>query len=192
MMEHIPKFESFKYNELLINDTYEILEGKVSQEDLAEILNEGIFSFIKGIFSSPVKKRKLNKLGEELFLTKVELQKLEIEEDQVDKFRAELNPRSNDYRAADQKLKIADKAKETKIQALRDREENILSQMDSIGQESDILQKYVNKVKLEIRMRANDATIKLADAEVARVLKQLQKKDAKQVKSLDMEISKAV
>ena len=63
--------------------------------------------------------------------------------------------------------------------------------MDTIGEESDKLQKYVNKVKLEIRMRANDATIKLADDEMARVLKQLQKKDAKEVKQLDKDLVKA-
>lgn len=190
-MKQIPTFENFNYNKVLVNDTYEILEGKVSHDELAEILNEGIFSFIKGIFSNPKKKRELDKLGEELFKIKVELQKLEIEENDIDKFTADLKSGSDEYTAAQSKLKIADKAKAAKISALRKKEEIIIAKMDTIGEESDKLQKYVNKVKLEIRMRANDATIKLADDEMARVLKQLQKKDAKEVKQLDKDLVKA-
>ena len=63
--------------------------------------------------------------------------------------------------------------------------------MDAIGSKSDTLTKYVSKVKLEIRMRANDATIKLADKEMERVLKLIQKRDAKTVKTLDKELAKA-
>jgi len=189
-MNHIPTFENFE-NSLLVHDTYELLEGKVSHEELTEILNEGIFSFIKGIFSNPKKKKELDKLGEKLFKIKVELQKLEIEENDIDKFTSDLKSGTDEYTAAQSKLKIADKAKAIKIGALRKKEEILISQMDAIGKESDKLTKYVNKVKLEIRMRANDATIKLADAEMARVLKQLQKKDAKEVKTLDKELAKA-
>jgi hypothetical protein len=190
-MGHIPTFENFQHNALLINDTYEILEGKVSHEELTEILNEGIFSFIKGIFSNPRKKRDLDRFGEELFIVKVQLQKMEIEENELDRFKDDLKVGSDEYKAAEKKVKIADKAKAAKIQALRKKEEILISQMDAIGEESETLKKYVNKVKLEIRMRANDATIKLADDEMARVLKQLQKKDAKEVKTLDKELAKA-
>ncbi len=38
-MAHIPTFENFKQNRELINDTYQILEGKVSPEETNEILN---------------------------------------------------------------------------------------------------------------------------------------------------------
>lgn len=190
-MKQIPTFENFNYNKVLVNDTYEILEGKVSHDELNSILNEGIFSFIKGMFSNPKKKRELDKLGEELFKTKVELQKLEIEQNDIDKFTADLKSGSDEYTAAESKLKVADKAKAAKINALRKKEEIIIAKMDTIGEESDKLTKYVNKVKLEIRMRANDATIKLADDEMARVLKQLQKKDAKEVKQLDKQLVKA-
>lgn len=190
-MGHIPTFENFQHNALLINDTYEILEGKVSHEELTEILNEGLFSFIKGIFSNPRKKRDLDRFGEELFIVKVQLQKMEIEENELDRFKDDLKVGSDEYKAAEKKVNIADKAKAAKIQALRKKEEILISQMDAIGEESETLKKYVNKVKLEIRMRANDATIKLADDEMARVLKQLQKKDAKEVKTLDKELAKA-
>jgi hypothetical protein len=190
-MGHIPTFEKFQHNALLINDTYEILEGKVSHEELSEILNEGIFSFIKGLFSSPKKKRELDKLGEELFKIKVELTKLEIEEDQIDAFRDEVKSKDSDYSSDQSRIDVSDKAKAAKIKALKNKEEIIISKMDAIGQESDKLTKYVNKVKLEIRMRANDATITLADAEMTKVLKQLQKKDAKEIKTLDKELAKA-
>jgi hypothetical protein len=190
-MAHIPTFENFKQNRELINDTYQILEGKVSHEELTEILNEGIFSFIKGLFSNPKKKRELDKLGEELFKIKVELTKLEIEEDQIDSFRDEVKSKGSDYSTNQSRLDVSDKAKGAKIQALKNKEGIIISKMDAIGQESDKLTKYVNKVKLEIRMRANDATIKLADKEMARVLKQLQKKDAQEIKTLDKELAKA-
>ena len=190
-MGHIQTFEKFKHNALLINDTYEILEGKVSHDELYEILNEGLFSFIKGLFSNPKKKRELDKLGEELFKIKVELTKLEIEEDQIDAFRDEVKSKDSDYSSDQSRIDVSDKAKAAKIKALKNKEEIIISKMDAIGQESDKLTKYVNKVKLEIRMRANDATITLADAEMAKVLKQLQKKDAKEIKTLDKELAKA-
>lgn len=190
-MGSIPTFENFNHNSNLVNETYEILEGKVSHDELTEVLNEGIFSFIKGIFSNPKKKRDLNKLGEELFKIKVELTKLEIEEDQIDSFRDELKSKGSDYSSDQQKVDVVDKAKAAKINALKKKEEITISKMDVIGEESDKLTKYVNKVKLEIRMRANDATIKLADKEMARVLKQLQMKDAKEVKTLDKELVKA-
>ena len=190
-MGSIPTFENFNHNSNLVNETYEILEGKVSHDELTEVLNEGIFSFIKGIFSNPKKKRDLNKLGEELFKIKVELTKLEIEEDQIDSFRDELKSKGSDYSSDQQKVNVVDKAKAAKINALKKKEEITIAKMDAIGKESDKLTKYVNKVKLEIRMRANDATIKLADKEIARVLKQLQMKDAKEVKTLDKELVKA-
>ncbi len=190
-MSNIPTFENFNYNSNLVNETYEILEGKVSHNDLGEILNEGIFSFIKGIFSSPVKKRQLDKLGEELFKIKVQLQKMEIEEGDIDKLTQDLKSTADDYTSTKAKIDVADKAKKIKIEALRKKESVIIDKMDAIGNESDKLTKYVNKVKLEIRMRANDATIQLADKEMERVLKLIQKRDAKTVKSLDKELTKA-
>ena len=190
-MGQIPTFENFNYKNELVNDTYKILEGKVSHDELSEILNEGIFSFIKGIFSSPVKKRKLDKLGEELFKIKVQLQKMEIEEGDVDKLTQDLKAADADYTSTKAKIDVADKAKRIKIEALKKKESVVIDKMDAIGSESDKLTKYVNKVKLEIRMRANDATIQLADKEMERVLKLIQKRDAKEVKDLDKELAKA-
>ena len=63
--------------------------------------------------------------------------------------------------------------------------------MDNIAGDNQTLTKYVNKVKLEVRMKANEATIKIADDEMERILKKIQKKDAKEIKNLDKELSKA-
>ena len=63
--------------------------------------------------------------------------------------------------------------------------------MDTVAGDNQTLTKYVNKIKLEIRMKANDATIKMADAEMSRILKKMQKKDAKEIKVLDKELAKA-
>ena len=63
--------------------------------------------------------------------------------------------------------------------------------MDVVAGDNETLTKYVNKIKLEIRMKANEATIKLADAEMSRILNKLQKKDAKEIKTLDKELAKA-
>jgi uncharacterized FlaG/YvyC family protein len=60
--------------------------------------------------------------------------------------------------------------------------------MDVIGGTSDKLQKYVDKIKFEIRIKANDATIRIADDETERVLRELKARDIKAVKALDQEI----
>ena len=190
-MRHIPSFKDYNTSEQLVKETYVILEGKISYEDLNEVLNEGIFSFIKGIFSNPRDKRALDKLGEDLFKVKVELQKLEIEEGDIDKLTQDLKSDADDYTATKAKIDVADKAKNLKIDALRNKESVIIDKMDAIGSKSDKLTKYVSKVKLEIRMRANDATIQLADKEMERVLKLIKKRDAKTVKTLDKELAKA-
>ena len=116
---------------------------------------------------------------------------MEIEEGDIDKLTQDLKSTDNDYKATQAKVDVADKAKKIKIEALRKKESVIIDKMDAIGNESDKLTKYVNKVKLEIRMRANDATIQLADKEMERVLKLIQKRDAKEVKDLDKELAKA-
>ena len=188
-MKHVKLFEEFQYNPL-VNETYELLEGTVSHEDLNDILNEGIFSFIKGIFMNPFQKRKLKKLGDELFKAKVQIQKLEIEENDIDKMEDELKSKDSNY-SSDSSIQNAKNAEDKKLGALQNKEAIIIDQMDLVAGDNETLTKYVNKIKLEIRIKANDATIKLADAEMSRILNKLQKKDAKEVKTLDKELAKA-
>ena len=188
-MKHIKLFEEFQYKPL-VNETYELLEGSVSYEDLNDILNEGIFSFIKGIFMNPLQKRKLKKLGDELFKVKVQIQKLEIEENDIDKVEDELKSKDSNY-TSNPAIANAKTAEDKKAKALADKESIIIDKMDIVAGDNETLTKYVNKIKLEIRMKASEATIKLADDEMSRILNKLQKKDAKEIKTLDKELAKA-
>ena len=188
-MNNIPTFNEFK-NRRLVNETYDLLEGSVSYEDLNDVLNEGIFSFIKGIFMNPFQKRKLKKLGDELFKIKVQIQKLEIEENDIDRMEDELKSKDSNY-SSDSSIKNAKTAEDKKLKALQNKEAIIIDQMDTVAGDNQTLTKYVNNIKLEIRMKANDATIKMADAEMSRILNKMQKKDAKEIKVLDKELAKA-
>lgn len=191
-MEQIPTFERFNHN-IFVKETYELVKEHMSYNEVSELLNEGFFDFIKGMFSNPLQKRKLDKLGQDLLKTKIELMKLEIEEDSIDSFKAQLDTMKRgqtDYENASANVDIADKAKESKIKSLQDRESILVDQMDLIGSESEKLQKYVDKVKFEIRIKANDATIRTADREIQRVLKDLKTKDMKAARDLDKEINK--
>ncbi len=185
-MSKIHSYNEFS-NQELIKETYDILDGEVSMMELDEMLSEGIFSFIKGIFVNPGKKRKLKKLGDDLFKIKVEIQKQEIEENDVDKLEAELKSKDPNYDP--KKINMARDADNIKLKAKKEKEQIIIDKMDAIGGENDTLRKYVNKIKLEVRMKANDATIKLADDEMKRLLTKMKKKDAKQIQKLDVQLS---
>lgn len=188
-MSKIHSYNEFS-NQELIKETYDILEGDVSMLELDEMLSEGIFSFIKGIFVNPGKKRKLRKLGDELFKIKVQIQKMDIEQNDISKLEDELKSKDSNY-TSDPAVSVAANAEEKKKQALQNREGIIIDQMDAVAGENETLTKYINKVKLEVRMKANDATLKIADGEMERILKKIQKKDAKEVKTLDKELAKA-
>ena len=188
-MNNIPTFKEFN-NQQLVKESYDLLEGSVSYDDLNDILNEGLFSFIKGIFINPGQKRKLRKLGDQLFKVKVQIQKLDIEQNDISKAEDELKSKDLNY-TADPALSVAVSAEEKMKQALENKEGIIIDQMDSIAGDNETLTKYVNKVKLEVRIKANEATIKLADDEMKRILKKIQKKDAQEVKTLDKFLAKA-
>jgi hypothetical protein len=191
-VDRIPTFEKFNHSSF-IKETYHLVEGHMSYDEYDKLIGESFFSFIKGLFTNPLQKRKLDKLGQDLLKTKIELMKLEIEEDSIDSFKSQLDQMKrgdNEYETANDKIEIADKAKENKIKSLQDRESLLVDQMDLIGGESEKLQKYVDKVKFEIRIKANDATIRIADGEIQRVLRDLKARDMKVVRDLDKEINK--
>ena len=190
-MNRIPTFENFNRTQF-VSEAYELVKDHMTYDEFDELIGEGFFSFIKGLFSNPLQKRKLDKFGEDLLKTKIELMRLEIEEDAVNSIKAQLNTMKSgdtDYETTSVKVDVADRAKETKIKSLQDRESAIVDQMDMIGGTSEKLQKYVDKIKFEIRIKANDATIRIADGEVERILKDLKNQDLKAVKTLDREIN---
>jgi len=190
-MNKIPTFDKFDHDRF-INETYYLVKEHMTYVEYDELIGEGFFDFIKGLFTNPIQKRKLDKFAKDLLKTKIELMKLEIEEDGIDSFKNQLKAvsgRGNTYgTSSDAKLDVADKAKATKIKTLQDREEAIIDQMDLIGRDSDKLQKYIDKIKFEVRIKANDATIKIADDEIAKVLKALKSEDQQAMKSLDKEL----
>jgi len=191
-MNKIPTFEKFSHDSF-IKETYHLVEGYISYNEYQELIGESFFklNFIKDLFTNPLQKRNLDKLGQDLLKTKIELMKLEIEEDSIDSFKSQLNQMKrgdNEYEIANDEIEIADRAKAAKIKALQDRESAIADQMDQLGSTSDRLQKYVNKVKFEIRIKANDATIRIADNETQRILKDLKKQDIIAVKDIDKEL----
>lgn len=190
-MKPIPTFEKFNHSQF-VSETHELVKDYMSYDEVNELVGEGFFNFIKGIFTNPIQKRKLDRLGQDLLKTKIELMKIEIEEDSLDKFKAQLDQMkrgNDDYEDPASDIDIADKAKAAKIKSLQDRESVITDQMDEIGKDSEKLQKYVDKVKFQIRIKANDATIRIADGEIERILKKLKAEDLKVVKTLDKEIN---
>lgn len=190
-MSKIPTFEKFNHSQF-VTETHELIKDHMSYDEVNDLIEERFFTFIKGLFANPLQKRKLDELGQDLLKTKIELMRLEIEEDSVDSFKSQLNQMkrsSKEYKVPNEKIDIADKAKATKIKSLQDRESAIIDQMDTIGSESEKLKKYLDKVKFEIRIKANDATIRIADGETERILRDLKKQDLNAVRSLDKELN---
>jgi hypothetical protein len=191
IVKRIPSYDKFNYDNF-ISESYHLVENHMTYAEYDELIGEGFFDFLKGLFTNPLQKRKLDKLAQDLLKTKIELMKLEIEEDSIDSFKDQLKSASNrnhDYATSSSKINVADKAKATKIRTLQDREEAIVDQMDAIGKDSEKLQKYIDKIKFEVRIKANDATIRIADGEIERILKGLRKEDQEAMKALDKEIN---
>lgn len=89
-MSKIPTFEKFNHSRF-VTETHELIKDHMSYDEVNDLIEERFFTFIKGLFANPLQKRKLDKLGQDLLKTKIELMRLEIEEDSVDSFKAQLN-----------------------------------------------------------------------------------------------------
>ncbi len=151
-------------------------------------LEEGLFGWLSGIFKNPGLKRKARKLKNELVKTRIEMGNLKIEGDPIEEFEAELKAKNDEYKTSKSTPRGQDSPHELRIKTLEDTEEALVSAMDSMAQESEVLQKYVDKMKLEARMEANNAIIRAADSKIARVIKKIQDKDQKAIKKMDGEI----
>ena len=138
-MKRIPSYDKFNYDNF-ISESYHLVENHMTYAEYDELIGEGFFDFLKGLFTNPLQKRKLDKLAQDLLKTKIELMKLEIEEDSIDSFKDQLKSASNrnhEYATSSSKINVAVKAKATKIRTLQDREEAIVDQMDAIGKDSE-------------------------------------------------------
>ena len=192
-MKHVKLFEQFQLTPLY-EEVNSIMGGKLTEAEIQDLLNEGFFSWLKGLFSNPKKKRELDRLADKLIDTRVAIAKIDIEENNIESYEEELDAKTDPYTNTKVSVKVGgfDKNDPTQIKraSLEQLETDILQQMDSLGEESPTLQKYVNKIKLDSRMKSTEEVMRLADAEVKKVFMKLHKKDKKASAQLNKELQK--
>ena len=203
-MKKVKLFEEYQVSEM-VQEIHRIHEGELSEERINELINEGFFDWIKGIFMNPMKKRKLRQLGDKLVQIRVELGKLQIEQEQIEELQAEAeasadqdpyaystNSRASSYSRSSSSSNSGDAAFELKKDALEATEEDIITNMDALGEENETLQKYVATVKLDCRMKSTEILIKMADADIKRILVKSLRKDKGIVNDLQKDIKKSL
>lgn len=207
--KHVKTFESFVEAKAVdqedseleerVEHIFNVLEGKVSREEILEamrpMLDEGFLDFIKGVFTNPFVKRKIGKLADELFAVRVEIGKLGLEGDPVERYKEELEAAKDSSKSGDSgymdpsdyESERGSSIHDTKIKMLEVKEEAISTAMDNLA-DNDVLVKYVEKVKLEVRMKETEMLMKVADSEVRRIMGQIKRKDMAAVRDLDNDI----
>jgi hypothetical protein len=204
-MKKVKLFEEYQMSDM-VQEIHRLHGGELNEEQINQLINEGFFDWIKGIFLNPMKKRKLRQLADKLVQVRVELGKLKIEQDQIEELQdeaeasAEEDPytysttsRPSSYRSSSSRSSndgsAAFQLKEDSLTAM---EEAIIDNMDAIGEENETLQKYVSTVKLDARMKSTEILIKMADADIKRILVKSLKKDKGTVDSLQKEIKSSL
>ena len=183
-------------NQYISESLYEavnsIMGGELTESEVQDLLEEGFFSWLKTLFSNPKKKRELDKLADRLVETRVAIAKIDIEENNIETYEEEIDDKTDPYTNTGAKIGGGDFDKNDPTQIkranLEQLESDILEQMDAIGEENETLKKYVNKVKLDSRMKSTEQVIRLADAEVKKVFMKLHKKDKKASAQLNKEL----
>lgn len=194
-MKRLKTFEQFS-NKEFYDTVNSIMESEMTNEEIDNLLEEGFFSWLKNIFSNPRKKRELDKLAAKLVQTRVEIAKIDIQEDDIEALETELEDKTDPYtnpKAKGSKFTAKtsfDDNDPTQIKKaqLEKLEEEILDGMDKIGEENETLAKYVTKVKLDSRIESTEQVMKLADAQMRKVLSKLHKKDQMASKSINKEL----
>lgn len=206
-MKKVKLFEEYQMSDM-VQEIHRLHGGELDEQRINELINEGFFDWIKGIFMNPLKKRKLRQLAEKLVQIRVELGKLKIEQDQVQELQdeaeasAEEDPytysqtsKPSSYRSSSRSSRSTNDgsaAFQLKEDSLTAMEDAIIDNMDAIGEENETLQKYVSTVKLDSRMKSTEILIKMADSEVKRILVKSLKKDKSTVDSLQKEIKSSL
>lgn len=205
-MKKVKLFEEYQMSDM-IQEIHRIHEGELNEDQINQLINEGFFDWIKGVFMNPMKKRKLRQLADKLVGVRVELGKLKIEQDQIEELQdeAEANAEEDPYtysetsrpstyssRSSSRSSNDGSAAFQLKEDSLTAMEEAIIDNMDAIGEENETLQKYVSTVKLDARMKSTEILIKMADSEVKRILIKSLKKDKNTVDSLQKEIKSSL
>lgn len=203
-MKKVKLFEEYQMSDM-VQEIHRIHGGELNEEQINQLINEGFFDWIKGIFLNPLKKRKLRQLADKLVDVRIELGKLKIEQDQIEELQAEAEAsaeedpyaysetsRPSSYSSSSRSSNDGSAAFQLKEDSLTAMEEAIIDNMDAIGQENDTLQKYVSTVKLDARMKSTEKLIKMADADIKRILVKSLKKDKSTVDSLQKEIKSSL
>lgn len=205
-MKKVKLFEEYQMSDM-VQEIHRIHEGELNEDQINQLINEGFFDWIKGVFMNPMKKRKLRQLAEKLVGVRVELGKLKIEQDQIQELQDEADakaeedpyaysetsrPSTYSSRSSSSSSNNGDAAFQLKEDSLTAMEEAIIDNMDAIGEENETLQKYVSTVKLDARMKSTEILIKMADSEVKRILIKSLKKDKSTVDSLQKEIKSSL
>jgi hypothetical protein len=204
-MKRVKLFEEYQMSDM-VQEIHRIHGGELTEDRINELINEGFFDWIKGIFMNPLKKRKLRQLGDKLVEVRVELGKLKIEQEQIEELQAEAeasaeedpyayssSPTTNtsSYRGSSSSSG-GDAAFQLKEDSLEAMEEDIITNMDMLGDENETLKKYVATIKLECRMKSTEMLIKMADADIKRILVKSLRKDKGEVSSLQKDIKKSL
>lgn len=205
-MKKVKLFEEYQMSDM-VQEIHRIHDGELNEEQINQLINEGFFDWIKGVFMNPLKKRKLRQLADKLVGVRVELGKLKIEQDQIQELQDEADakaeedpytysetsrPSTYSSRSSSSSSNNGDAAFQLKEDSLTAMEEAIIDNMDAIGEENETLQKYVSTVKLDARMKSTEILIKMADSEVKRILVKSLKKDKSAVDSLQKEIKSSL
>ena len=201
-MKKVKLFEEYQ-NVDMVQEIHRIHEGELTEERINELLNEGLFDWIKGLFMNPMKKRKLRQLGDKLVNVRVELGKLKIEQEQIEELKAEAeasaeedpyvySTSSHAANRSSNNSNSGDAAFQLKEDSLNAMEEDIIANMDVLGEENETLQRYVSTVKLDCRIKSTEILIKMADADIKRILVKSLNKDKKTVSSLQKDIKSSL
>ena len=184
----------FQNPDHLAKSLSEDLSGKLSQEEILEIismdLDEGLFGnffkWVGGLFKNPKMKRELDKLGEQLFQTKVKIGNLKIQSDaaiedyeqslkDLEKVQKDKDPYAVAKSSFDEDIlqtAYEDNIKR-QVEQLEELERHLVDRMDAIGEEDERIAKYANKIKMDVMLRATEAAMRMADSETKRVLSKI-------------------
>lgn len=205
-MKKVKLFEEYMMSDM-VQEIHRIHDGELNEDQINQLINEGFFDWIKGIFLNPMKKRKLRQLADKLVGVRVELGKLKIEQEQIEELRDEAEakaeedpytysetsrPSTYSSRSSSRSSNDGSAAFQLKEDSLTAMEEAIIDNMDAIGEENETLKKYVSTVKLDARMKSTEILIKMADSEVKRILVKSLKKDKNTVDALQKEIKSSL
>ena len=191
-MKKVNTFEEHFERKEFITNLHTHVSEKYTPEELDSLVGEGFFDFIRGLVLNPFKKKQLRNLAEKLVEVRVKIGKLKIEGDQVEQFEDELESKYDSYdyntRGTAPKSHKSNSTHDAQIELLEAQEEDIITMMDSIGEENETLAKYVSKVKLEARFKSTEILLRFADDDIKRTLQKMARQDNQKIKNLDRQI----